>query len=57
MRRLAPLLSALALSLLASTQAQACACGCGVFAVGTSSLLPNGTGGTAFLEYDLLDQT
>jgi hypothetical protein len=57
MRRLALLLSALALSLLAVGEAQACACGCGVFSVGTSSLLPNGTGGTAFLEYDLLDQT
>jgi hypothetical protein len=28
-----------------------------VFAVGTSALLPNGPGGTAFLEYDLLNQT
>jgi hypothetical protein len=57
MRRLVPLLSALVLSLLCATQAQACACGCGVFAVGTSALLPNGPGGTAFLEYDLLNQT
>jgi len=57
MPRLVPLISAFALSLLTATQAQACACGCGVFAVGTSSLLPNGTGGTAFLEYDLLNQT
>jgi hypothetical protein len=46
-----------ALSLLAMGEAQACACGCGVFAVGTSSLLPSGAGGTAFLEYDLLNQT
>jgi hypothetical protein len=45
------------LSLLAVGGAQACACGCGVFAVGTSSLLPSGPGGTAFLEYDLLNQT
>ncbi|HEX4299278.1 MAG TPA: hypothetical protein VH327_00250 [Gammaproteobacteria bacterium] len=57
MRRLAPLICAVILSLLTTAQAQACACGCGVFAVGTSSLLPNGTGGTAFLEYDLLNQT
>ncbi|MFI4920657.1 MAG: hypothetical protein ACHQAZ_03325, partial [Gammaproteobacteria bacterium] len=57
MRRLVPLLSALVLSLLCATQAQACACGCGVFAVGTSALLPNATGGTAFLEYDFLNQT
>ncbi|MGN6515242.1 MAG: hypothetical protein ACTHLR_05310 [Rhizomicrobium sp.] len=35
----------------------ACACGCTVFDVGTSSLLPNGPGVTAFVEYDLLDQT
>lgn len=36
--------------------ALACACGCGVFSVGTSSLLPTGTGATAFLEYDYMDQ-
>ena len=47
-------LAALALSL--PLEAKACACGCGVFAVGTSSLLPNGTGGTAFLEYDYMNQ-
>lgn len=45
------------LSLAASAEASACACGCGVFSVGTSALLPEGTGGTAFLEYDLLNQT
>jgi hypothetical protein len=57
MPRLVSLFSALVLSLLCATQAQACACGCGVFAVGTSALLPNGPGGTAFLEYDYLNQT
>ncbi len=57
MRRLALSCCLFALSLLASTQALACACGCGVFAVGTSALLPNGEGGTAFLEYDYLNQT
>jgi hypothetical protein len=36
--------------------AHACACGCAVFDVGTSSLLPSGPGGTAFFEYDFLDQ-
>ncbi|HEX7965484.1 MAG TPA: hypothetical protein VF651_07175 [Gammaproteobacteria bacterium] len=36
--------------------ALACACGCGVFTVGTSALLPTGTGGTAYLEYGYLDQ-
>lgn len=34
----------------------ACACGCGVFSVGTNSLFPSGSGGTAFLEYDYMDQ-
>jgi hypothetical protein len=34
----------------------ACACGCGVFAVGTRSMLPLGTGGMAYLEYDYQDQ-
>ena len=55
-----PLIAALllaSLALLLPLQACACACGCGVFAVGTSALLPNGTGGTAFLEYNLLNQT
>jgi len=47
----------LAASLLVSTNALACACGCAVFDVGTSTLLPNGPGGTAFLEYDFLNQT
>ena len=44
-------------ALSAPLEAQACACGCGVFAVGTSSLLPEGPGGTAFLEYDYMNQT
>lgn len=39
-----------------ATGAFACACGCGVFSVGTSSLFPTGGGGTAFLEYDYMDQ-
>ena len=34
----------------------ACACGCGVFDVATSSMLPNGTGGMAWLQYDYMDQ-
>jgi len=34
----------------------ACACGCGVFDVGGSGMLPNGAGGTAFLQYDYMDQ-
>jgi hypothetical protein len=56
MRRIALFLSVLSLSLFAASEAQACACGCGVFAVGTSSLLPTGAGGTAFLEYDYMNQ-
>jgi hypothetical protein len=43
-------------TLLAPSLAYGCACGCAVFDVGTSSLLPSGPGGTAFFEYDFLDQ-
>ena len=57
MRSLLPILLLTAFALLNPLEASACACGCGVFAVGTSALLPDGTGGTAFLEYDLLNQT
>ena len=35
----------------------ACACGCGVFDVGTASMLPQGPGGMAWLEYDLAVRT
>jgi hypothetical protein len=41
---------------LAPGAAWACACGCGVFEVGTSSMLPEGPGGMAFLNYDFQDQ-
>jgi hypothetical protein len=34
----------------------ACACGCSIFDVGTPSLLPNGAGGTVWLEYDFQNQ-
>jgi hypothetical protein len=34
----------------------ACACGCSVFDVGTPSLIPNGSGGTVWLEYDFMNQ-
>lgn len=40
-----------------SEEANACACGCGVFNVGTSALIPNCQGGTAFLQYDYMSQT
>jgi len=34
----------------------ACACGCGIFDVGTPSLLPKGSGGTSWMEYDFMNQ-
>ncbi|HXY98434.1 MAG TPA: transporter [Stellaceae bacterium] len=42
---------------MAPAQSLACACGCGVFAVGTSSMFPSGSGGTVYLDYDYQDQT
>jgi hypothetical protein len=36
--------------------ALACACGCSIFDVGTPSLIPNGEGGTVWLEYDFMNQ-
>jgi len=41
---------------LAPGAAFACACGCGVFDVATSSMLPSGEGGMAYLNYDYQDQ-
>jgi len=43
--------------ILTPDQARACACGCGVFDVGTSSMLPKGTGGMFYLEYDYQSQS
>ena len=43
-------------AVVAPAAALACACGCGVFDVGTSSMLPEGTGGTAYFEYNYQDQ-
>ena len=40
----------------ASDALYACACGCGVFDVGTSAMLPQGAGGTIWLEYDYQNQ-
>ncbi len=34
----------------------ACACGCGVFDVGTGSMMPTGSGGSVWLEYNYMDQ-
>ena len=42
--------------MLAPGVVHACACGCGVFDVATSSMLPNGQGGMAFLQYAFQDQ-
>jgi len=38
-------------------QAHACACGCGMFDVSTSGVLPNGEGGTIWLEQDYMSQS
>ena len=42
---------------LAPSVVHACACGCGVFDVATSSMLPNGQGGMAWLQYDYQNQS
>jgi hypothetical protein len=49
--------AALLLFVLFSNEVLACASGCGVLNVGTSSLIPNGEGGIAFLQYDQMNQT
>lgn len=41
---------------LAPSAARACACGCGVFDVATSTMLPEGQGGMAYIQYDYQDQ-
>src|SRR5882672_2578120 len=51
------LLSAACFAVLTPATALACACGCGVFEVGTASMLPNGPGGTTWLEYDFMNQS
>jgi hypothetical protein len=37
-------------------QANACACGCGMFDVSTGGVLPDGPGGTVWLEHDYMNQ-
>jgi len=46
------------LAALAMTPAlgHACACGCGIYEVGTSSMLPTGSGITTYVDYDYQDQ-
>jgi hypothetical protein len=46
----------LLVGMLAPGIVHACACGCSVFDVATSSMFPEGTGGTAFLQFDYQDQ-
>ena len=41
---------------LAPGAALACACGCGIFDVGTSSMFPEDSGGTVFLDYNYQNQ-
>jgi hypothetical protein len=48
---------AISLFIFSVNEALACACGCGILNVGTSSLIPNCEGGTAFLQYDYMAQT
>src|SRR5271170_7908259 len=50
------LIAALLVIALAPSLASACACGCSVFDVGTPSLIPKGSGGTVWLEYDFMNQ-
>ncbi len=50
------LAAAISLIVLAPRLTWACACGCGVFEVATPSLLPNGAGAMAWVEYDYMDQ-
>ena len=38
------------------TTGRSCACGCGVYEVGTSSMIPTGSGVMTFVDYDYQDQ-
>ncbi|HZV34151.1 MAG TPA: hypothetical protein VFB72_06195 [Verrucomicrobiae bacterium] len=49
-------LAGVAATVLAPDAARACACGCSVFDVATSSMLPQGAGGMAYLEMDYQNQ-
>jgi hypothetical protein len=48
---------ALAAAVMSPASAFACACGCGIYDVGTSSLFPEYSGGTAFFNYTFQDQS
>lgn len=56
-RRLTAGAALIGTAVLAPAAAFACACGCSVFDVGSSTLLPSGPGGSAFIEWDFLNQT
>jgi hypothetical protein len=56
LRRALVLPLSLALLALGRSLAAACACGCGIFDVQTGAVLPTHGGGTAFFEYDHMDQ-
>ncbi len=53
----AKIAGALLVGILAPSAALACACGCGVYDVGTSSMFPEDSGGTAFFGYTFQDQS
>jgi len=50
------LIAAVFVIAMAPALAFACACGCSIFDVGTPSLIPNGEGGTLWVEYDFMNQ-
>ena len=54
--RTAIILAGIFIFAFAPSIALACACGCGIFEVGTASMMPTSAGGTAWLEYDYMDQ-
>lgn len=51
------LIAAVAAMILTPVAAWACACGCGIFDVSTNTMMPTGTGGNIWLEYDYLNQS
>jgi len=57
MHRAKSIAAAVAVACLAIPETSfACACGCGVFDVGTGTMMPNGEGGTVFMEWDYMNQ-
>lgn len=56
MKKVICFLAVLVLLGLSQPHSLACACGCGVFDVGNPVMFPTNSGGTAYLEYDYMDQ-